>query len=291
LSEKVLADLDAVMRVFTPHSVVCFDARGHASRRSFYCGHEPRLRATIAVIFYLMNTTDSGASEEWKYLYLIKHLLMRLLKTQKNELFEIIEATGLSPNSFFYRDPDVFSNHATEIGYRNSNFRFSIRVSSDNQDLIIINYSPGASIFDREEWLRGWAKVVEHFDTWVNALYDEITVADKWERLNEEVEQVHITYENETNQFSAFEYEDLKIKMHLLKSEIRKIGLPSDQLTAIESKLDHLTEIGLSLSKFDWKSLFVGTIISIIIQLSVTPDNAKTIWGLIRKVFTTYFLP
>lgn len=216
---------------------------------------------------------------------------MRLLKTQKNELFGIIEEVGLSPSSFFFNDPDAFSNLGTEIGFKNSNFRFNILARHDNQDLVVLSYSPAESSFNREEWVTGWTNIVKHFRIWGNTIYDEITTIDKWERLKDEIGQISFSFKDETNKFSASEYEDLKIKMQLLKLEIRQLGLQQTQLVAIEKKLDNLTEIGLTLSKFDWKSLFVGTIISIIIQLAVTQENARAIWSVIKKIFNTYFLP
>lgn len=54
--------------------------------------------------------------------------------------------------------------------------------------------------------------------------------------------------------------------------------------------LERLTELAKELNKFDWKNLFIGTIISITIQLNVTPDNATLLWELIQNVFSNYFL-
>jgi hypothetical protein len=72
---------------------------------------------------------------------------------------------------------------------------------------------------------------------------------------------------------------------------IKTIPLLTVQETAIANQLDHLMELAKELNKFDWKSLFIGTISSIIIQLGVTKENAHELWSLIKKVFNNFFLP
>ncbi len=64
----------------------------------------------------------------------------------------------------------------------------------------------------------------------------------------------------------------------------------ANTLPEIQVQLNNLTQLAEKMSKFDWANLFVGTIISIVIQLSITPDNAKTLWGIIKGIFTGYFL-
>jgi hypothetical protein len=105
------------------------------------------------------------------------------------------------------------------------------------------------------------------------------------------MQSIRFNFKNEEDKFSFNEYGDLKAKVETLKNSINQIGLLSDQVLTINSKLDHLVDLAKEMNKFDWKNLFVGTIISMIIQLSVTQDNAKALWILIKQIFNNYLLP
>jgi hypothetical protein len=121
---------------------------------------------------------------------------------------------------------------------------------------------------------------------------EELNSPNKWDRLSKEIKNAGINLDknNSDNKFSILEYEDLKTKILTLKQSSHTIGLTSEQSNAIEAKLDHLTDMAKILNKFDWKSLFVGTIISVVIQLNVTQDNANSLWTLIRQIFKNFLL-
>lgn len=216
---------------------------------------------------------------------------MKLMLSQKNNLFDIIEDHGLSPNSFQITEPSEFNNNRTVITYKNSDFYFRFFQHPDKH-VIILDYSPSEHLYERQEWVGiEWYNLQGFFVRWITCLIREISEDDKWGRLEQEISQVNISFENENGKFTAAEYEDLKTKLNLFRKEIRNIQLSELQLKTIENKIDHLTEMATTLTKFDWKGLFIGTIISIIIQLTVTHDNAKLIWEVIKKVFNKYFLP
>lgn len=207
-----------------------------------------------------------------------------LLMSQKNALFDRIENVGLSPNNFDFLDN---LGNSTRLNHKNSQFFFIIQQSDGYYHL---RYSPGEFTQEVMTYQHPWLTTLEFFQNWLSFLKREITAEDKWGRLKDELNQVNITYPEDSDRFTAAEFEALKLKMIAFKIEIRQLSFSDEQLKVLERKIDHLTEIAVDLSKFDWKGLFVGTIVSIIVQLSVTPDNAKALWDIIRKVFSNYFL-
>lgn len=215
---------------------------------------------------------------------------MKLLRSQRNNLFDIIESAGLSPSAFVIVEPDAFANLETIIRYLHSQFYFSVSLHHDKQ-FMIVKYSPGKDIFEKENWVRTWDEVEANFSIFVDSLFLEINEIDKWGRLKNELDQINVTYTNESDKFSADEYVDLQQKMNLLKLEMKNLSFDPEQIQILENKIDHLTTIAVTLTKFDWKSLFIGTIVSIIIQLGVTQENAKAFWGVIKRLFNKYFLP
>ncbi len=211
---------------------------------------------------------------------------MKLLITQKNELFDVIESHGFSPNSFSCLDITIKEAPITKIEYNKTDYYFRFNKSSN----ITVSWSPSNALYKEAIIAYNFSECVAHFKSWLGYLNRELTVIDKWKRLADEVTQLSISFVNEFDKFSASEYENLKIQMLLLKQKIRTIDLLPEQLKVLENKIDHLTGIALDLSKFDWKGLFVGTMVSIIIQLSVTPENAKALWDIIKSIFSKYFL-
>jgi hypothetical protein len=213
---------------------------------------------------------------------------MRFLTSQKNKLFDTIANKQLNPSMFNYIEDE---NQMT-INYINSDWYFSFKATPNSAlNSHQIKYSPGQYEFEIAfSSSSDWSKVELHFEYWCNYLLREISIEDKWKRLDQEIRASHISFESETDKFSFSEYKDIEVKIQVLKERVKLISLESTQLEAIENKLDHLIIQAETLSKFDWKSLFIGTMVNIIIQLSVSPTNAKALWDLIKQVFTGYFL-
>ncbi len=128
---------------------------------------------------------------------------------------------------------------------------------------------------------------------WLDSLKRELTTPNKWERLLKEVNNANIKISNSDDEgnFSYLEYTDIVKRMELLNNKITTLFLPLNQQKIIIDKLNQLITIAQNLNKVNWKNLFVGTIISIIIQLEVSRENAAELWELIRQVFHNFFLP
>jgi hypothetical protein len=217
---------------------------------------------------------------------------MRLLTSQKDTLYDIIQEYGLSPAQFEFseKNKSSFSSSSVVTGlhYKNSDFVFRFDTLNNEH---YCSFCPGNDSYNEEAYPGTWDLELTHFQTWINNLLREINSPNKWDRLQKEMAGIKISFGDEQDKFSVHEYEDLKAKILTLKQGIAKIGFLPDQAMAINAKLDHLTDLAKDLNKFDWKSLFVGTIISVIIQLSVTQENAGLLWRLIKQIFSSYFLP
>lgn len=219
---------------------------------------------------------------------------MKLLNSQKNLLFDIIQNFELSPSQFEFQEvkSQLTTNEiCTDLAYLNSSFYFSFESYSGQQPYYCI-YSPGENVFKTELYTRNWESSVMEFQNWVSALEREITTVNKWDRLKLEMDNLKFSFtENDNNKFNVSEFTELSNKMKALKSGIISLNLPTEQFIVLNDKLDHLIAMGIEMNKYDWKNLFVGTIISIIIQLSISPENAKNLFSLIKNIFNSYLLP
>lgn len=218
---------------------------------------------------------------------------MKLLASQKNVLFELIEDYELPPSQFVFQESKSrFSTDiCTDLAYSNSEFYFSFESNPGNDPHYCI-YSPGQATFSNEIYTRTWERTLMEFGSWLSFLKREITTINKWDRLKLEMENFKFSFtDNDNNKFSVAEYSELNEKIAVLKMGISKLSLLPEQLRVMNDKLDHLAILAKDMNKYDWKNLFIGTLMSIIIQLSVTPENAKNLFALIKQIFNSYLLP
>lgn len=217
---------------------------------------------------------------------------MKLLLSQKNLLFDLIEKSELTASLFKYKEKYSGGQvNETMVIHNESSFYFSLKLTSDNS--IYVKYSPGWTRYEVAFYSSKWDDVATHFKIWLSYLKREIQQEDKWEKLNSEVQSLQL-YKDENDSFNSKftvpEYLEIKQKIYQLKEGVSKLELLPEQISILNDKLDMVLDMTSQLGRFDWKSLFVGTIVSIIIQLGVTQDNAQAIWALIRQVFHNYFI-
>jgi hypothetical protein len=218
---------------------------------------------------------------------------MRLLKSQKNQLFDIIEEKGLSPAQFKFEeivdDSGFILVKKTHLQYDESEFYFIFDLDKRFNSRLV-QYSPAETIIETETSCENWNEQLYYFRKWLTNIIREISIEDKWERLQSELQNVNLSYEDSTDKFTAQEYEVLKGQIEALKSRISELELSSEQIHHINTKLDHLTEYAKTLNKTDWKSLFIGTVVNTTMTLGLEQDTAVQIWEAIKEIFQTYFL-
>lgn len=217
---------------------------------------------------------------------------MKLLTSQKNSLFDLIQQVDFfSHNQFELIEKHISGVSNTHIEYKaNKDFYFRF-IDSNYANSLYVNYSPGEEqIMDATSDI-GWNKTLNIFENWLYYLQREVTSPDLWQQFKTEISEIKYINNFNNQKFSFLEYTEISEKIDVLKNSLSSIPLILNQQNEIILRLDHLSETAKELGKFDWINLFVGTIISIVIQLNVTPENANAIWDLIKRVFNNYFLP
>jgi hypothetical protein len=215
---------------------------------------------------------------------------MKLLNSQKDQIFDLIEEQNLSPSQFEFNEEQgniVSPTETTILTFKKTKYFFQFDLRNGGHYSI---FSPGKSTVIEEDFPRDWKNQLINFKKWILYLSKEINTPNKWDRLRKEINEINIGFSAEEEKFSFQEYEELSNKIKFLKENIREVGLSNDQILGINRKLDFLLESAKTLSKFDWKSLFVGTIINLIIQLGLTPEISKSLWNLIEHIFNQLFL-
>lgn len=219
---------------------------------------------------------------------------MKLLLRQKNELFEKIEATQMfTPSQFEIEEITGATNliiTGTEISFRGTEYSFTV-MDEPRDRSFSVGYSPGDELFVEGYTAVGWDSVISLYMQWLDNLEEEVKLGDKWNRLHQEMQELMLSPTIEDGaKFTHSEFLELSKKISDIKNALPSIPLLLEQQKVLEYKLDNLLKLATDLNKFDWRSLFIGTIQSIIMQLGITPDNATLIWQAIKMVFHNYFI-
>lgn len=219
---------------------------------------------------------------------------MKLLISQKDTIYDLIESAGLSPSQFELIEikSEISPGEiASKLVFKNSDYFFAFENHPNTFMVFYSVFCPGGSEYvvhlNSSTWQRQQASVRQ----WLSNLLREIHTPNKWERLSQEIAEISVNFIDGEGKFSVREFEELQQKISALQEKINELGLLPEQLSAISNKLDHLTDLAKDMNKFDWKSLFIGTLVSIIIQLTITPENARSLWELVKQIFENALLP
>lgn len=219
---------------------------------------------------------------------------MELLTSQKNQIFDIIENYGLPVAKFDLQTgkskfTGAYGTHLTVV---DTNYFFSIEnyENSSTQPYYVV-YSPSNDMIRAEFYTKTWENTLHHFIQFIISLKREISIEDKWEKFRENIVEFHFTNnESSSEKFSYTEYEILAKQMGYFKNGISSLEIPSAHQKVLIEKIDYLTELAKDMNKFDWKNLFIGTIVNIVTQLAFTPENTMNLLNLLRNVFKGFFL-
>jgi|SRR6185436_2287490 len=218
---------------------------------------------------------------------------MKLLQTQKNDIFDIILDEGMNPSDFkFSVEFESRDEMVTYLKYKETKYYFQFRNIDDRH--WITSYSPsGRSLEVTEKYFGGWKGYISITRKWLKHLKREVNATDKWEAFAKELHHIPFAFDsnNEGEKFSSDEIKLLDLKIQTVKKEIKKLELPKETIKQLNAKLDSLNEKVDKLSKTDWKELFLGAVISTIFNLAIPPDSGKSIWEIIRHTFKQYILP
>lgn len=208
---------------------------------------------------------------------------MLLLQTQKNQVYELIGEAGLSPNMFSFADP---SDADGDTYLRLNNYGYYFNFAKARSGGHFARYSPGYDTPYEDQAPDSWIGQLNCVRRWLGYLNRELKAPDKWKLLEEEMESFDfgdIKYGD--SKFTFREYEHLEKKMEELKTKICKLDLLEDQVEQINLKLDHLLVLAKDMNKTDWKELFIGSIISLIMQLSIDRSVGKAIFDHLKDLF------
>lgn len=208
---------------------------------------------------------------------------MKLLPTQKNVLFKIIESHYLSPIQFSI----VEGNNSMQVLYKPaSDFKFVYFVP-DSSSSDYCYFIPGEKQWRSiNNYVTNFNEVSTCFAEWLIYLAREISAGDLWADLKKATEDVPLNLPNlDNNRFSLQEYQLLSKNLDTLSQRLGEVIHNTQDIQTIQEKLQQVKELALNVGKFDWRSQFVGLILNIAVAMALPQDVVQKLWLLIKEIF------
>lgn len=204
---------------------------------------------------------------------------MRITNIQKKELNEIFSKYSLNHSDFEISG----ENKEFKIKYALDYFSFTIQKTKNDMYYLTVypidsteGYSVGGT----------WKHTIERFQDWIRDLSLELNTNTGWSPFKDTY-FMNTAIEDLDSNFNDYEKRIIITGIQELSEKIKHLDLPIAKIETIDLKLDAVTNTLDSLNKFDWHSLFMGTIFSLMMTLSIPPNINGILWQYIKDMFST----
>lgn len=215
---------------------------------------------------------------------------MHFLKSQKNEIYDLIIKHDFSPADFSIDQSNdiglvLSGGEETKINHASAYYiKFTL-----NNNKSTIEVSPGKEkLVEYWQTDHNWDSKKKVLIQWLNNLKYELTHEDKWLKFWETKNYLDIQYDGDDNiRFSYQEVMQIKEATIKAKELILQLDISPNDSEIINSKLDYISEKCESMNKIDWKNILVGTLVSLVVQLALSKEVAIQIWEIFKQAYNS----
>jgi hypothetical protein len=220
-------------------------------------------------------------------------------KHYSNKLFQLISNLGFECNKFELKEKNSISSLETIIQVKETPLKFYFLNPNTSYEHfrskyipyshynIVTKYSP------QDEWI-SFDGVVHDFEYWlkyhVKCYFDDNTEPNLWSQFNQANKTLNINQIDFSDKsfFSSNEIQEIQRGISELKLLIQQhLKTSKMEQKIVNEHMNYLSEASLRLNKFDWKSVAISTLISIVIALSLDTQKGQLIFDLFKKVFSS----
>ena len=203
--------------------------------------------------------------------------LLAILSSQKNQLIALIQSSKLNLNKFEIAKDGSFYK------YQGTDYFFYFKRGPQHRP--VVHYSPGLHQLEyaTEINFETFVHPAQEFYNWLENLEREINEPDLFEILINQGDSIQIL--NENSLFSPEEVTHVRAKVQEIRKDFSTSDFTKQQLKEINRKLDESIELLQKLTKSQWKSYFIGSLISLALNAVIPIDMIATIWDKIKYFF------
>lgn len=213
-------------------------------------------------------------------------IIHKLLKSQKNNIFEILRVAGLEPANFSWIDSVLQSTDRVtpRLKYLDGEYYFRFDMFEGGH---CCTFSPGEEEIVQWEKPGSWENQIHYVRVWIRCLKREIDAPDLWAEMEKYKTSVSIALPEQllNEPIPANEAEKISEQLSSLADKIEKqFELTNEQNQFVRSKLNYLAEAAKRQRSMDWAHTLIGVSVTIAMGLALAPDQAKELWELMRRL-------
>jgi hypothetical protein len=221
-----------------------------------------------------------------------------VLKRQKNQIYEALEAAEMQPSQFHAGDMILENMAGFGVEMKNTPLTFIFRTSEHSFEKGDCRFTLAAAGWPLGDWWPGksfgeFSVLVYRFSEWLGTtvqLYlEDQEAVDLWTQVVSETDVLTASLDDpkRDQQFSKQEKALLRESVSRVRKRIKETFLPKQKvLNEINRRLDYLEQAVDRLSRFDWKNLLISTIMAIGVNLSVDKTTGGQLMELFKHAFS-----
>ena len=212
--------------------------------------------------------------------------MSRLLKTQRNEVFEVIKHVELDPSSFYWEARAAKSESYEILNFKDHFSYFGFLIIKKN---FRWEYRPG-EVYEIEtggDRSTDWSDILVSVYKWLTNIKNEIDEPDLWANLANTSDSLWDSTNpiNENSHFSDSEQLIIQGGIKEIRSFILKTNTTDEEMRLVGNKLDYLIESSKKVGRKDWILMLTGTLLSIATSLALGPATVKSLSDIVGNVF------
>lgn len=206
-----------------------------------------------------------------------------LLKSQENDVFLAVRASGLDPSTFKWemkKSEADRSNLVSVLIHKPTEYWFMFDMGDDGH---LCTYSPGEDTLFGGEYPGTWPNQMAYVRNWLGYLKREAEAPDLWAMLGEENALSAAASPEPYDENTPFTSVERK-RVEATLSEIRSLltashSFSSEKLEQIDSRLAYLEAASERLGRKDWLNVAFSVVTNIILTVALPPDAARNIFN------------
>jgi hypothetical protein len=195
---------------------------------------------------------------------------MMLVKYQRNDIFRAIESAGLEPREFDLSDDDA----EARIKHRWAESYFIIGGDAGH-------YAGHYVVGDGVDWpyeVYSWRALMERVSRWLGEVKHDLETPDLWAELRSDTELLVATSDEtrENTPFTPAEQKEIARALQELGEDAKSTyALSAAQEQELDAKLDYLVDAAGRLGRTDWRGVFVGVMLSLVLSGALPPESVR----------------
>ena len=210
--------------------------------------------------------------------------IVLLLKSQKNETFNLIRDEGLEPIHFSWQRVQLDLFIISRLNYQDEICFFEFRNYSSKQFDCI--FTPGEFRLKQNVSAKSWQGQKIMVSTWLKCLKREITAPDFWKEIEKYQSTLMLAPSEElvNDPIPAFEADEMHDRLSLLADKIeKKFQLQEEDSKFVRQKLTYLSDEARKQPRRNWENMVIGVMMSIVFKLALDTEQAQSFFALVKE--------